>query len=384
MKKSSNNEIRNRIVPIILTLMLVFLFLFITGCSQTPTSHKSELPISKEGFYLDTICTITIYDVEGSDEKENLSERINEILDGGLDVCSKYEGLLSKTVETSDISRINTAKGSPVKCDPSTVELIKDGIDYGFFSEGNFNIGIGRITDLWDFHAMNPELPSDEAIKDALGHVYDCSLFSSYILINIDEDDNIRLSDPEAKLDLGGIAKGYIADKVADYLIEEGVTGAVVDLGGNIVVLGYKDGEAAKEEIRVGIKLPYTETNEIVGSISLHDSCVVTSGIYERYFEVDGVKYHHVLDPRTGYPTESGLESVTVIGPLGTSEDCDALATTVLMCGEDWLINCLEQEAKGDGSLGVFIDADIKQFFFILIRADGSINTLGNSDYRFE
>lgn len=393
-----------------LALLLVFLLIITqTGCGKktneqdaSPDSAGEVFPVVSDGFYLDTICTITVYSInesteegaptsESSDDDSSTAtinlDDINKIIEGSFDICKEYEQLFSKTIETSDIAKINSAGGEAVECDPRTVELIQNGIMFGYLSEGGFNIGIGPITELWDFHAINPVVPEDSAIKNALSHVHDCSITSNYAEVSIDGN-SVQLSDKEAKLDLGGIAKGYIADRVAEYLIDQGVDGGVVDLGGNIVVIGNKSGSTTAESetdsnIRVGIKKPYTQSNELVGIVALHDACVVTSGVYERFFEVDGVKYHHILDPRTGYPTNLGLESVTVIGPLGTSESCDALATTILINGEDWLKSALDYELNSsDTESGGFIY--LNGFTYILIRDDGSIETLGSDQYIFE
>ena len=128
------------------------------------------------------------------------------------------------------------------------------------------------------------------------------------------------------------MAKGFIADAMTAYLAENGVTGAVVDLGGNIAILGYKDGKSS--EFKVGIKEPFSETGEIAETVEAANASIVTSGVYERYFEIDGVRYHHILDGKTGYPADRGLLSATVIGPEGRSADCDALATIVMLAGE--------------------------------------------------
>ena len=350
-------------------IILLFLFLII---SQTGCDKKEEAgePISKDGFFLDTICTITIYNMAGDSSSNDFAKNAEAAIDGAFSLCKEYENLLSKTIDTSDISKIHSAGGEFVECDPRTVEIIRDGIDFGYLSEGSFNIGIGTVTDLWDFHAMDPVVPDKAEIEKALEHVHSCAIYSSYMNVII-EGNKVRLEDPESKIDLGGIAKGYIADALGDYLKEQGVTGAVIDLGGNLVVIGYKD-ESKEDELRIGIKKPYTQSNELVGAVAVHDASVVTSGVYERYFEVDGVKYHHVLSPETGYPVETDLVSATVIGPLGHSEDCDALATSILINGKEWLEKVL-------GGTAFMPESDAyKDFAFILIYEDGEIEVLGN------
>ena len=400
-KNNSHKKSINHRLKALLALALAFLIISQTGCAKK--QGEAAFPVYSEGFYLDTICRITIYslgDAETSGEANaDDAEAAQGIIDGAFDVCKEYEGLLSRTVETSDISKINAAGGSSVTCDHRTLTLIKDGICFSKISEGGFNIALGGITELWDFHAMEPKLPDPDELAEALAHVPNLmgkglepasaeeadaatgeAVRDGGVVI---DGETVSLKDPKTKLDLGGIAKGYIADRIADYLMEQGVSGAVVDLGGNIVVVGHKVENDLPSDIVVGIKKPYTETNELVGTVSLHDASVVTSGVYERYFEIDGVKYHHVLDPSTGYPISSGLESITVVGPLGSSEFCDALATTVLIKGEEWLRTTLDKP-YGENPLGFTgRNLELNDFTFILIRDDGSMDTLGSSAYQF-
>lgn len=302
-----------RIISIILTLALVSgIILTSAGC------EKKVDPVTDQGYYLDTICDITIYDMKGMTEK-----KAKKVIQESFDMCNDLENLLSKTRESSDIYKINHAGGEPVKCNPTTIEVIKKGIHYGEISDGLFDITIGKATDLWDFHAENPKVPEKADLDNAIQHV-------DYTKIKIDGD-TVQLEDPEMEIDLGGIAKGFISDKVAALLEEKGVTGAIVNLGGNISAVGYKNGK--NEDFNIGIKKPYTKNGEIIGSVKLSNGTIVTSGAYERYFEQDGKKYYHILDPKTGYPMRSGLESVTIIGEKGTSVDCDALATICFMKG---------------------------------------------------
>ena len=162
----------------------------------------------------------------------------------------------------------------------------------------------------------------------------------------------MTLLDPETEIDLGGIAKGYICDRVCNYLREEGVESGVVNLGGNIAVIGSKNG---REPFRVGIERPYSDRSEIVGYIEGEDVTLVTSGIYERCFEKDGRTYHHILDTGTGYPVESGVESVTIIAKAGLSVDCDALSTMCLALGVEEGMSIVDSI---DGVEAVFIDSD--------------------------
>lgn len=302
---------------LLLTLAMVIMAFAMTGCGASGggTSDGAE-PVSKTGFCLNTTCDIKIYDMDESGAQP--------ILDGAFDLMNKYEGILSKTVEGSDVYKINHADGVPVKVSDDTINVLNIGMQMGDYSDGMFDVTIGAITEMWDFTGDNPKVPDDADIKAALPSV-------DYHQIKIDGN-NVSIGSTGAQLDLGGVAKGYIADKVTEYMESEGVTSALINLGGNVVTIGTKPDGAP---FVIGIERPYSDRTEIVGTISVSDMTVVTSGIYERKFEEDGVLYHHVLSPKTGYPTDSGLESVTIRAVKGTSGFCDGLSTVCLMLGED-------------------------------------------------
>lgn len=305
--------------------------------TQTSCMEKSE-PVSKNSYYLDTICEITIYDMDKMSD-----DAAKKVIDKGFSLCNEYEKLLSKTKDGSDIYKINHAKGKPVKCDNRTIDVIKKGIDYGDLSDGRFDITIGKVTDLWDFHAETPKVPDKVVISEALKAV-------NYKQIKI-TGNTVTMSDPNGEIDLGGIAKGYIGDRVAELLKSEGVTSAIINLGGNIVAIGGK----GDDDFNIGIEKPYSDRSEIIGSVKVKDATVVTSGIYERYFEVNGKKYHHILDVNTGYPVDSDIEGVTVVGKLGMSVDCDGLSTTCLILGVKKATKLIESI---DGIEALFIAKD--------------------------
>ena len=313
-----------RVLPILLIFALII--------TQTACSGKADdgPRVTKDGFYLDTYCTVTVYATEDQVMDEAKAE---EAIDGAFELCSEYEALLSRTREGSDIWNINHSEGKPVEIDPVTAEAIGKALQYCAFSGGRFDITIGKVTDLWDFHELDePKLPDTAEVEAAVATVD----YHNVIL----KDSTVTLRPSEAEggsevypyVDLGGLAKGFIADAMTAYLAENGVTGAVVDLGGNIAILGYKDGKSS--EFKVGIKEPFSENGEIAETVEAANASIVTSGVYERYFEIDGVRYHHILDGKTGYPADRGLLSATVIGPEGRSADCDALATIAMLAGE--------------------------------------------------
>ncbi len=352
-----------------LCALVLCLTLIITQTACGANGKTDENPgVSKTGFFLDTLCTVTIFGVH--DEQGELSELTEEELNQNLlqliteafKVCDTYEKMLSKTIETSDIAKINAAGGKPVKVSDETIEVIKKGIEYGDKSGGAFDITIGKATDLWGFReaeagedsqsGMVGKVPDAEELAETMKHV-------DYKKIKIDGN-TVQLEDPEMELDLGGIAKGYIADKVTEFLCEKGVTSGVVDLGGNIVVIGGKtealvnpEGEA--REFKVGIKDPLSESGDIIGTVPAKDKTIVTSGTYERYFEEDGIKYHHILDSKTGYPADTNILSVTIIADKGCSADCDALSTSCLALGLDAGRKLIEET---EGAEAIFVNTD--------------------------
>lgn len=321
----------------LLILTAAFMIIAQTGCGR-----KTAEPVTKQSFYFDTVCSISVYDMEEMSE-----EKAGDAIEKAFELCSRYESLLSRTREDTDIYRINHAQGKAVECDPETVDVIRKGLDYSERSEGRFDITIGRVSDLWDFHSETPELPSGEELSEAVSTV-------NYRNVVIDGN-TVTLKDPQTHLDLGGIAKGYIADKVGESLEADGVKSAIISLGGNIVCIGRKPEGREGKAFKVGIEKPYSSRSEIVGSVEAEDETVVTSGVYQRYFDIDGVRYHHILDAATGMPAQSDLVSVTLKAKKGRSADCDALATILLIMGEERAMQYLEEL---DGYEAFLITAD--------------------------
>lgn len=349
--------------------LVLCLTLIITQTACGANEKTAENPgVSKTGFFLDTLCTVTIFGVHDKQgelselTEEELNQNLLQLITEAFKVCDTYEKLLSKTIATSDIAKINAAGGEPVTVSDETIEVIQKGIEYGDKSGGAFDITIGKATDLWGFReaeagensqsGMVGKVPDAKELAATMKHV-------DYKKIKIDGN-TVQLKDPEMELDLGGIAKGYIADKVTEFLCEKGVTSGVIDLGGNIVAIGGKTGalvnaEGEAREFKVGIKDPLSESGDIIGTVPAKDKTIVTSGTYERYFEEDGIKYHHILDSKTGYPADTNILSVTIIAEKGCSADCDALSTGCLALGLDAGRKLIEET---DGAEAIFVDAD--------------------------
>lgn len=287
-----------------ITILLFFLF---TSCSSPQKNEK----ISVTGLYFDTVIQIDAWGAEISTLEECKK------------ICEKYESLFSNKIKSSEISRINASAGHPVKVSRETLDLISLGLRYCELSGGKFDITIAPLSDLWNF-SDNPEhiIPDSKLIEDACTHV-------DYRNVQIDEAaSTVTLRDPQAQIDLGGIAKGYIADQLKSYLEQEGVEHALINLGGNVLTLGTSINGSP---FRIGIQKPFDEQNRSIDIVEVSDRSVVSSGVYQRYFEQDGILYHHILNPETGYPYDNNLLQATIISDH--SADGDALSTCCFALG---------------------------------------------------
>ena len=333
-------------------LLITVMLLMLCGCG-VKGSLSSE-PVMGDGYYLDTVCSVSIYRMENGQgevkDAADMSDEAQAAIDEAFDLCSDLESKISRTRKDSDISRLNGAKGEWVDVSEDTLELIRMGMEYSYSSDGSFDITVGGVTEQWDFHAAEGEakVPDADALAEAVKHI-------NYRNIAI-EGNRVRLTDPETKLDLGGIAKGYIGDRMTELLESKGVVSAVINLGGNVICIGGKTDE---EDFVIGVEMPFSDRREIIGKIDARDKTLVTSGVYERQIEVDGKRYHHILDTGTGWPVETDLDAVTLIADKGHSGDIDALSTTCLISGADKGIRLIE---KLDGIEGVFVlsDGDIR------------------------
>jgi thiamine biosynthesis lipoprotein len=319
----------NKIRKAVLLALTALIVILQAGCAG-----KTKEPVIRHNFYFDTVCSIAIYDMADMSE-----DKANAAIDEAFKLCSRYESLLSRTKEGTDIYRINNAQGAPVECDPETVEVIRKGLYYSEMSGGVFDITIGKVTDLWDFHAEEPEVPAEDELREACDTV-------GWEKVQI-EGNTVTLTDPRTHLDLGGIAKGFIADRVGEDLEKNGVTSAYISLGGNVACIGGKPGDGTETPFRIGVEKPYSNQSEIVGVVEAKDETVVTSGVYQRYFDADGTRYHHILNAETGYPAQTDIVGVTIRDAKGKSADCDALATIYLILGSEKAMQ-LAEESGGE------------------------------------
>ncbi len=280
---------------------------------------------TEEFFLFDTVNTITAPALDP------------DTMTAVKNACLRYEKLFSRFDEQSQLFRINNAHGAPVDVDSELAQFIKTSLAYCEASNGLFDITMGSVTRLWNF--KNGTIPAKDDVHAALEHV-------NWRGVHVNGS-TVQLADPEACLELGGIAKGYIADGVLDVLARHGVEHAIVNLGGNVAVMGGRpDGTPWQVGLRQPIAshgIPVTATFAAVGVAS---GSVVTSGVYERAFTSDGKAYHHIIDPRTGFPAESDVVSATVVSH--TSLEGDGYSTSLILMGVEGALQFAAQHPEID------------------------------------
>lgn len=325
------------VFPVILLLLIPFYI------------YEKEESISRTDFKLNTVVNVTIYD--SSDE---------DILNHCFDICDQYELILSRTNKNSELYQLNNGllkKNSEgaMQVSDELFFLIQDGLAYTEKSNGVFSIMLEPLTSLWNFSGEEKILPEKKEIEEAVRFVS-----PSFVKL---KDNNVIFLENGAGIDLGATAKGYIADKIKEYLQQEGVEHAIINLGGNVICMGGKE----RNPFRIGIQKPFGERGEVIGSIEAKDLSIVSSGIYERGFEKDGVYYHHILNPQTGYPFENDIAGVTIVSK--DSYLADVYSTLCLGLGAEKALLLINENEKVDG---------------IIIRKDGSILFSENFGERYK
>lgn len=291
-----------------------------------------ERTYTRQAFMLDTLVRITLY---GGSE---------ETADACMTLIAEAERALSRTDPESELAQLNAGEIDTVSAE--TAALIASALDMAKLTRGAFDPTVGRLSDLWNFSAVDPILPEPSAIAEALETV-------GYEGVRL-TGNRIHFDHPGTVLDLGGIAKGEIADRLAAFLQAQGVERAILNLGGNVLVMGG----TADDPYRVGVQDPESPTGESLLVLEITRGTVVTSGIYNRGFTAGGKYYHHILDAETGYPAENSLASVTVIGE--SSRLADALSTACMCLGEEAGMALIESL---DGVDAVMITRDGRVLF---------------------
>lgn len=302
--------------------------------------EKPQEPLTKDMFLLDTFCTVTLYD--GSEE----------ILQKASEMLTYYDRLFDAEDPASDIYRINHrgTEETSVAISSDTARMLSGAKEVETFSEGALRTSIRPVTKLWDFKEKK-EIPDADLLRTACEE----SLASSWHIEGSDETGYMFTADEgPSEIEIGAYAKGYIADRIRDLLLSEGVASAIIDLGGNVQTVGEN---RDKTPFRIGIRDPKGE-KAAVEVVEAKDLSVVTAGNYERYFDLDGVRYHHILDPATGYPVQNELDSVTVTGP--SSFLCDAFATACFVKGTEEGISMIKDynEKNHTGYRAYFLSHD--------------------------
>ena len=322
---------------------LAALLLTIFALSLTACGEKSAESETRTVYAMDTVMNLTVYGENAAAALESAEKELHTL----------DEAVLSRTAEGSELYALNASDGETVEygVDDALPALIETALTISDATDGAFDPTLAPVLDAWGFTKDTHRVPSADELTELLSHT-GCGKVrfektaDGYAVTLLDG----------AQLDLGGIAKGYAADVLRAQLEQEGVTSAALDLGGDVFVMGRKtDGSGW----RIAVKDP-ADTESYLGVVTASDKFIVTSGVYERYFEENGVRYHHILDPKTGSPAESGLVSVTVQCENGAW--ADALSTACFVLGPDGAL-ALRDDLADQGT----------DFELILVTDDGRV-----------
>lgn len=315
----------------------------LTGCGSKTTQVE---PLKRTDFALGTVATISLYDHQSEDILDEVFDRISELEDA---ISINKTGTL--------LDEINANAGiSPVEVDSDTFNVIKKALTYSKLTEGSFDITVGPLVKLWSIGFPEARVPSETEIQTVLPLI-------DYNKVVLDEDtQTVFLKDKKMLIDLGGIGKGYVADEIIHILKANEVESAIIDLGGNLFAYGQK---YSKEPWKIGVQDPFNPRGSTIGHMLIENKSIVTSGIYERYLEQDGVKYHHILNPETGYPFDNDIAGVTIISD--SSADGDAISTSVFSKGIEEGLAFIDTL---DGIDAIFITKDKKLYLTSGIKDD--------------
>ena len=292
--------------------------LWAAGCYR-----KASTPAVSVDFIMDTIIEQKLYGEQAEEAVAEISARLQD-----------FEDAFSMHLDSSEICKLNEAAGGePVALSEQVYDLLKRSKELSQQSLGAFDVTIAPLSTLWNITGENPTVPGENKIKTAM------SLVDVEKLILDDENQTALLLEKGQAVDLGGIAKGAACDIVREVAAEYDITCGYVSIGGNMVVLEEK---SLGRDLRFGVRDPEGDSSQSICAVELYGKTMATTGGYERCFEENGVRYHHVLDPNTGWPADSDLLSVTVISEDGTL--ADYLSTTLFVLGKETVLSCLDRE----------------------------------------
>ena len=310
---------------------------------------------SQSSFQIGTYITLSIY----ADH-----EVPNEVFDDLFGLIDRYEYMISKNIETSEVSAVNENAGKgPVKVSDAIAEMVLLGSEYSKDSNGLFDLSIGSLVDLWGIGTKEAHVPEMAEIESSMATV-------NYTKIKLDEENKtVFLEEEGMVLDLGAIAKGYIADRVKDMILEKGYTSAIVNLGGNVLTVGNKPNS---DSWAIGVRDPRSDATTEMGILYLEDNSIVSSGVYERYFVEGDIRFHHIINPKTGYPEQNDMMSISIVS--NSSVEGDALSTSVFLMGLEKGLSYIESREDVEAvfimqDLSVYISSGLKDKF-VLVNKD--------------
>jgi len=314
--------------------------------------------VSRSEIMLGTVCRVTIYDKPQEEAFKAAFQRISEI-----------EAKMSLKKEASEINKINAKAGLDfVEVSSDTFKVIAKALEIASLSTGAFDPTVGPLVGAWDIGGDNPRRPSESEIDSLLPLI-------NYKDVELDFSNNsVKLAKEGMILDLGGIAKGFAADEVAKTLREYNVEKAIINLGGNILVMGNKIDQSPW---KIGVQNPDAERGGHVIVLDLEDQTLVTSGPYERFFILDGVVYHHILDPETGYPVITDLTSASIV--TTESMTADALSTAIYVLGLQKGLDLIESLS---GVEAIFIDSQHNLYLSSGIENEEINYVVSNPDFK--
>lgn len=335
-----------------IVILFLALSMALSGCTSTKAPKELAL-VKQEQLILGTFGSISAY--------SNSEKAGNKAISEAYERIGEIENLMSTSIEGSDVYTMNKNAGKEAtKINSSTMDVMLEGLEYFNVTKETFNIGLGSLIELWGIGKDWQKVPTAEEITEAKNHIDLNNLEVSK------ENSTVFIKDPKMLVDLGGIAKGYAVDESIRILKKSGIKSGIVNLGGDIYALGTKpDGTPW----RVGINNPEIGTNNSIARISVSDKSVLTSGDYERYFIENGVRYHHIIDPKTGMPADNGVVSVTIVSD--TCMDADVLATSALILGVEEGLKLIESRPGVEGLLitkdkEVYVSSGLKSDLEIL------------------
>jgi thiamine biosynthesis lipoprotein len=334
------------ILKVIYTHSLILSLLSLAACNS-PESSRTEFALGS------AVCTITLFEQGKDNIYRDIFSRLREI-----------ENLMSVNIPSSDVSRINAAAGiEPVQVHDDVFKVIECAVYYAQLSGGAFDPSVGPLVSLWGIGSNNEKVPSQTEIENVLPLI-------NWQDVELDhQTKSVYLKNRGMALDLGAIAKGYAADEAAAIIKKANIDRAIIDLGGNILICGEKKD---KSLWKVGVQEPDGSRGSYIGILQITEQTVVTSGVYERFFEEGGTKYHHIFSTSDGFPVNNGLLSVTIIAH--NSMNADALSTAVFVLGYEKGVALIEAFPETEA---VFIFEDLS-----IRKTAGADFTLTDNSFR--